>query len=422
MNIGDSVDQLLAEWREKPQRSDRALSLLQSGHASASSVVERLIAEGNSYHTLLDLAAYALPAEDFFGLADLSVRALERDPRNQAAHEFVAVASLQSLPSLHRWLPELFARRPNWTTYYAMWAWRESGVSQFDFLAPIAEGTDGSIWGSGGPRTDTRAAVEALLETREPRCLEFLQERLPPDTFRSHLRQVGLDPVATGIRRLYLDGGFHLRFPSGYFAGYPPRWLQTVSDAGQARCAECSFGGSGTSDCHGCGGALHHILTMESTMKAAGVTGLSRLSLQMCISCFLNADYAVPLFYRHDAGGSPSEIAVRPERGAPQHVEPPLKPARVFLIPIPARWRWQEWGASNGWENLNRIGGHPAWIQSSDYLECPDCHQLMTHLMQLDSDLPSETAGPEVLWGGGGICYVSWCDCCKVSGFQWQCT
>jgi hypothetical protein len=39
----------------------------------------------------------------------------------------------------------------------------------------------------------------------------------------------------------------------------------------------------------------------------------------------------------------------------------------------------------------------------------------------LDSDLPTED-GREWHWGSGGICYVFWCNACRISATTWQCT
>jgi hypothetical protein len=99
----------------------------------------------------------------------------------------------------------------------------------------------------------------------------------------------------------------------------------------------------------------------------------------------------------------------------------PLGEAEVRPVETPRRWRWQDWALSNGRENLNRVGGEPCWVQSAEYFDCPTCGSLMSFLMQLDSDLPTEDGG-EWLWGSGGIGYGFWCDRCKVSAFLWQCT
>ncbi|MNT59195.1 hypothetical protein D3C72_1966820 [compost metagenome] len=95
--------------------------------------------------------------------------------------------------------------------------------------------------------------------------------------------------------------------------------------------------------------------------------------------------------------------------------------AEVDLFAAPARWRWQDWGESNGRQNLSRVGGAPSWVQSANYPACPDCSQDMDFAMQLDSGLPQEEGG-EWLWGSGGCNYTFWCKDCRVSGQLWQCT
>jgi hypothetical protein len=65
----------------------------------------------------------------------------------------------------------------------------------------------------------------------------------------------------------------------------------------------------------------------------------------------------------------------------------------VRLDETPRQWRWQDWGLSNGRENLNRVGGEPCWVQSAEYPCCPICKGLMRFLMQLDSDLPTGDGG-----------------------------
>jgi hypothetical protein len=45
----------------------------------------------------------------------------------------------------------------------------------------------------------------------------------------------------------------------------------------------------------------------------------------------------------------------------------------------------------------------------------------MTSLLQLDSELTTESGG-EWLWGTGGIGYVTWCDGCAISSVTFQCT
>jgi hypothetical protein len=64
------------------------------------------------------------------------------------------------------------------------------------------------------------------------------------------------------------------------------------------------------------------------------------------------------------------------------------------------RWQWQT--VSHILENINRLGGHPTWVQYPEYRPCPMCHRTMSFFLQLKLD--------EL-----GLGYVLWCDQCKVS-------
>jgi hypothetical protein len=98
-----------------------------------------------------------------------------------------------------------------------------------------------------------------------------------------------------------------------------------------------------------------------------------------------------------------------------------LKEVDVLLARSPHRWRWQDWALSNGRESLHRVGGHPTWVQSVDYPQCPDWGARMKALLHLDSELPT-VDGEEWDWGSGGICYVFCCSRCSVTASLWQCT
>ena len=181
------------------------------------------------------------------------------------------------------------------------------------------------------------------------------------------------------------------------------------------------FGGDGQGECQICGGCLHNLITLSPIPQNLGVTDISSLSLQTCLSCLGWEEQASALFYEHDSSGAPRGLNPSKLKITPQFSATSLLPCEVTICPTPRRWIWQDWALSNNRENLNRLGGHPAWIQNADYLNCPHCNRRMRHLLQLDSELPT-SGGGGWLWGSGGCCYVEWCDNCKVSGFQWQCT
>lgn len=160
------------------------------------------------------------------------------------------------------------------------------------------------------------------------------------------------------------------------------------------------------------------LLQIEDTRTLLPIS-LERIEFYTCMSCLgWEAD---ALFFVHDESGIPSPFSEYSEKVEPAMPAEPLKETPVQYVLSPPRWGFQDWALSNGRENLNRIGGAPSWIQDSQYPECPKCNALMVFVAQLDSNLPT-VGGEEWLWGSGGICYLFWCDNCRVSGSLWQCT
>lgn len=148
--------------------------------------------------------------------------------------------------------------------------------------------------------------------------------------------------------------------------------------------------------------AAHRLIALNPVPAGVGVTGLSRLDLIACLSCLCDgAGHA----YQYDTDGHPHDVETYDTPVTPEFHAEPLPEALVSLADLGSRWRWQDWGASNGRENLNRLGGHPSWVQYADYPKCPLCAHTMSFLLQLDSDFIN----------ADGLGYVFWCDDCKVS-------
>ena len=91
-----------------------------------------------------------------------------------------------------------------------------------------------------------------------------------------------------------------------------------------------------------------------------------------------------------------------------------------LIVESPPRCQLQDWGLSNGCENLNRLGGEPTWIQNPEYPRCPGCADTMRFVLQLDS--LHFTTGLTWEWGSDGIVYVFWCTACSMSATLWQST
>jgi hypothetical protein len=357
---------------------------------------------------LCDLDGY-LPASSFGAMARHAVEALRRGVENDAAARVVARLSLESPRQLHPWLDELFALRPNASTYYAAYPWRESADAQLDFLLAKAK---------TAPADDARFAVEALLESRTPHALASVAA-LGLEKWRPHFLVAGYEPAFDAMRPLYDPRVRHLS-PLSH-----PKNVERFADGAAHPTWQCGethprrrFGGRGRHTCVACGKANHHLVTLEAADFPSNVTSRPRLSLESCLSCLGWA--ADILYYTHDADGVPLGGHFEGGVEEPQFPAEPFPEMQVALVPTGSRWIWQDWGLSGG-ENLHRLGGHPCWVQDAGYSECPQCERMMTFLLQLDSYLP-HGEGNEWLWGSGGICYVLWCDDCAVSAMFWQCT
>jgi hypothetical protein len=378
--------------------------------------------------TFLDAALSYLPEDRWDGLVVSALDALERSRKNEAACSVIAYASLQALTSLHAHLDRIFRLRPNAETYYEQCPWRESGTSHLRFLRGVIEGK--------ASRRDVRLrAWKAMLQTRHPEVLAIalahaaeILECVPglsmPETIDAYLNLVGYHHSGGALRRLCPEALFHAVFPERFFEGQSrPPWLARIHPTWAlepaAELPPMRFGGHADGECSLCGGVLHRLISFEPVPQGLGVTELARLELATCLSC-LGWEQA-PLFYRHERDGKAISIGYDGPTVVPQFPVGPLRECWVRLAETPRRWYWQGWGSSSSREHLNRIGGEPCWVQDAEYPECPSCGEVMSHLMQLDSDLATSD-GRDWSWGSGGIGYVSWCDRCKVSGLLWQCT
>lgn len=414
-----------SKWAARP--FERALDISKARPEALVPFINALVTELPEGGTFLDVLFSFLALEDFPQVVDHALAEFARNGQNEAAESVISYSSLQCLPAVHPRLPSIFTLGVNERSYYTNWPFREAGEESLDFLRPIIED-------AGRGASIRIRAWEAVLETRHPALLEYartIYSTLPLAHEPSvYFREVGYDLASARTQALYPETVYHLQFPADYIDNSTrPAWLQTTFHPTWKMDTSASvpllFGGElretalGGASCPSCGGVLHHLITLEPVPDGLGITGLSALTLAVCLSC-LGWEHE-GLFYRHDAAGQPEWIGIGGGTQTPQFPAASLMPTKVHLVRTPARWRWQDWALSNSRENLHRVGGNPCWIQSADYPVCPQCDMRMHFLMQLDSDLPT-TDGREWLWGSGGIGYTFWCDACKVSGHLWQCT
>lgn len=415
--MNNQISNIIAEFKAKRWESnpyEKVIAVLDQDPALAEEMVGAIIGDLKSGPTFLHYAIDCLPTAAFEEMVKFALDAFQQDSKNKGAEDLIAHASLRSPQSLHPHLERIFKLKPNWSNHYAQWPWRESGASQLPFLKAIV----------AADTADSEEALTALMETRQPEAFDFVFKKIGDDV-TGDLLDVGFDGPEQHFRKLYTDASLHLGFPAGYFnlEKAPPHMKQRNATwhLPASGLPPAVFGGEGLGACRACGGALHNLITLPSVPPNFGVTRMASLSLQTCLSCLGWEDDCSSLFYQHDASGLPTGLNGPKAKIKPQFPAKPLLRTEVTLCPTPHRWAWQDWGMSNNRENLNRIGGHPAWIQDANYLRCPKCDRRMHHLLQLDSELPI-TGGGGWLWGSGGCGYVGWCDDCKVSGIQWQCT
>jgi hypothetical protein len=428
-------------WQSEPM--DKALRLATRSPDSILTFARAVLDDVPEGGTFLDAALAFLPEAHWSALVAEAVAHLQRNPKNEAAQSVVSYASLQCVGVLHPFLSDLFVLDDLSTAYYAPYPWRESGRHHLAFLEQQLRVMDGTSSAPDEPARGYRApaytdrrerALCCLLETRQPEAIEIAC---------SAAAELGHTPEEIGWRLHAVDHEYdeerrlrglvppvvrHLQFDKDYVErpGYLGEWpFPTWEAPPLAQERRFRFGGVlAQSACALCGGSLHHLLTLDPLPQDLGMTNLPRLVLATCLSC-LGWEEEV-LFFVHDAPqGTPTSwnlgAAGAESRRTPQFPSPPLEETRVALVETPRRWRWQDWGLSNGREDLFRVGGHPCWIQNAAYPACPKCQRTMPFLLQLDSDLRLE-GGDSWLWGSGGIAYLFWCDTCRVSASLWQCT
>lgn len=414
--LPDTPDRLIHDfqnlgWSSQPM--ERTLTLVEHDPAVALDLLLLALRMFSESATFLHAAVSYVAESDLPLLAAATLRALQAQPGHPVAEDILSHLSLQRPTVLHASLDTLFELRPNKGSYDEVYPWRESGDLHLAFLTARLEEEQEAVW-------------RRLLEARSPNTLRLalaspgdLLPTSPGDLYA--LQQVGFTLVGEAFVPLYTEPVWHLTFAPEDLtpgSGQPedrrhPTWALPTEPG------EHAFGGEVSEcTCGVCGGPLHRLLTLDPVPPGLGVS-LPGLTLATCLSCL--GWEAQSLAYRHDAGGLPVSLDQRATRVQPQFPSPPLRALQVHLASTPPRWRWQDWGMSNGRENLHRVGGYPAWIQDAEYPDCRDCGAPMPFVLQLDSDLPTADGG-EWLWGSGGIAYVFWCDSCRVSAALWQCT
>jgi hypothetical protein len=383
-----------------------------------------------------------LPPATVPAVVERALAALADAGTRATAKNVLAYVALEFPHLLHPHLTQLFGKGADREMYLGDEPWRGSGELHHPYLVRVLH--------EGGK--DAHRALECLLETRTPAAFAALARNtklLKHGSQTSYLLEVGYEPVPRDDdpapeaprsfgaavrslfarppepaprewRRLYPQASYHLRFPDGYRDGLSislstrerhPTWHLDAGDAPPQR-----FGGEGECVCGICARRTQRLIVLDPVPPGLEVTAVPRLTLEMCARC---VEVNEVMEYVHDAEGRPSPHRRQTPGDEPEFESFPLRTAEVRLAPTPARWFWQDWGTSNGRQNLSRLGGHPSWVQNADYPPCPECGRLMTFLIQLDAVLPAGRDESEEIFGEE-VFYGFWCDRCRVSAFKWQ--
>ena len=359
-----------------------------------------------------------LPEDKFSQLLKSAVHILKRGDESELAEAIIAYASIQFPELLNNLLQTLFDIKPNSGTYYECYIWRKATNENTRFL--LDKITSNS--------TDMDYAWDCLVNIHSKSSImdasRYHKKCKPNDTlpFNVYANLVGYDLRNGELRQLSYSSAYHITFEDGYFEDHDrPEWLSRQNHPtwhlSTQNSLQGQIGGKSESDCSCkcCNGPLHRLVEVP-----AGIIDVhSSLEFATCLSCLGWEHHQ--LFYKHDDAGIIEAQLGTLEPRTPEFPAEELKQGKISFALTPPRWQFQDWALSNSRENLNRVGGLPSWIQDADYPECPGCNQKMSFVYQLDSDLPTIDGG-EWLWGSGGICYIFWCNDCRVSGYHWQCT
>jgi hypothetical protein len=401
------------------------LQLIDTSPTDLPRLVVDMVERAPEMGTVAMYACDHLTATDWPHVIEVALDSIEMHGEETCGNDVIARASMQCLPLLHPHLERIFRIRPARDTYSEPWPWRDSGDSQYTFLARVIKDKSADL--------ETRGrAWRALLETRTPAALKLaiatFDEVMPKVRFgksslNDFLNRLGYgDRTPKSLRRLdHPHRVIHLRFdPSEPPVANNPIRSRHLTWNFPPSSQPAAFGGVIDSTCNCCGQRLHRIIELDPAPASLGVKSIQKLTLATCLSCLgWEGDMQVA-FYEHDDAGKPRDIT-QTSKATPQYPSAPLRETTVHLVETPPRWHWQDMGLSNATQNLHRLGGHQCWVQDAEYPRCPKCETTMAFLMELDDDLP-RSDGKAHQWGAGGMGYFHWCDACKVSGAFWQCT
>ena len=285
---------------------------------------------------------------------------------------------------------------------------------------------------------DWPALVDAALRSAQARASMSEAERTvleaasyqQPELIKPLIAQLvdldfDVELFETEMQEQTAKAAMHLIFPPRYpqreIAWIPRHWHPSWNL--QPGLERYRFGGQGEGHCQHCGGPLQHLISLPARQVFGGDQAADKtVHLQLCLSCMESG--VGELHYRHDSEGVAHclNAAQDGQLQEPDMECGPLRATEAALAATPARWQRQDWGQSNGRENLYRVGGAPAWIQSPWVPVCTCCGQSMRFVLQLDSQIPQADGAVAHYWGSGGMLYGFACTPCACSAFITQYT
>ena len=411
------------------------LALRRDNPAALGDLVVQAMERPLKHTTFIDAALDLMDDDTFQTTVGIAWQRAMQGARSDMLSEILDTAALQH--------PHVFAI--DWNAYLTAVHTQEGGPEYLDALAWRALDAATRAQWSEALEADVDAAsldrdrAIALLRSRDASTARRAWTRLFRDPLNADAiawRQLAGYAERDGQwRSLHTERPLHIRFSATQrkqMLAETPAWRRDIQkqhptwDPQRAHPHDESamparMGGQLVSTCGQCHAPLHRLLALDAP-PTAGIDSQTPLTFATCLSC-QGWEADGPLFFRHGSDGMASAHPAQclPNALTPDYVASALMEADVQLFAASARWAWQDWGQSNGRQNLSRVGGAPSWVQSADYPACPDCQEDMDFVMQLDSGLPQADGG-EWLWGSGGCNYTFWCAGCRVSGHLWQCT
>lgn len=148
--------------------------------------------------------------------------------------------------------------------------------------------------------------------------------------------------------------------------------------------------------CINCHKAMHQLLELNvADLKLADkAPKFASIEILFCLSCQIDS---APTYYKYDESGvcalieqpknkSYNEFGTLPERSVS------LTTARKRKL-------------------KHQFGGKPNWLQGPYWLQCPECHEPMSFLLQMDTD-----PNLGIQFGDDGMLYSFICEKCRVVG------